>query len=126
LERDPAQERVVAVLACVFATPAQDIKQTRLLTQASRSGRHSDEKGRGIYIFGGVGGGKTMLMHFFFESSLRWKPKRRYIFTSSMVNGARAPSKAREKMEDRRTNDGDPLSHVVTSTRDRSTTSLLG
>ncbi len=65
IERDPAQERVVAVLDAL-AHRLTDIKQTRFgLTKLLDQGDISDEKGRGIYISGG------------------WKPSAGYIFTSS-------------------------------------------
>ena len=67
IERDPAQEEVVAVLDAL-AHRLKDIKQTRFgLTRPLDQGDSFDEKGRGIYIFGGVGRGKTMLMDLFFR-----------------------------------------------------------
>lgn len=112
IERDPAQEGVVAVLdalACRF----KDIKQTRFgLTKLLNRGDIPDEKGRGIYIFGGVGRGKTMLMDLFFES-VPLKAKRRIHLHEFMVDVHDRLRKAREKIEDRRMSDGDPLSHVV-------------
>ncbi len=70
IERDPAQERVVAVLDAL-AHRLTDIKQTRFgLTKLLDQGDISDEKGRGIYISGGVGRGKTMLMDLFFPERL--------------------------------------------------------
>jgi cell division protein ZapE len=112
IERDPAQERVVAVLDAL-AHRLTDIKQTRFgLTKLLDQGDISDEKGRGIYISGGVGRGKTMLMDLFFES-VSLEAKRRIHFHEFMVDVHDRLRKAREKMEDRRMNDGDPLSHVV-------------
>jgi predicted ATPase len=62
IERDPAQEKVVAMLDAL-ARRLHDIKQTRFgLTRFLELGDSSDEKQRGIYIFGGVGRGKTILM----------------------------------------------------------------
>jgi predicted ATPase len=81
IERDPAQEEVVAVLDAL-ARRLRDIKLTCFgLTQLLDRGDTSDEKRRGIYIFGGVGRGKTMLMDFFLRVS-HWKPSAGYIFTS--------------------------------------------
>jgi cell division protein ZapE len=112
IERDPAQERVVAVLDAL-AHRLTDIKRTRFgLTKLLDQGDISDERGRGIYISGGVGRGKTMLMDLFFES-VSLEAKRRIHFHEFMVDVHDRLRKAREKMEHRRMNDGDPLSHVV-------------
>lgn len=112
IERDPAQERVVAVLDAL-AHRLTDIKQTRFgLTKLLDQGDISDEKGRGIYIFGGVGRGKTMLMDLFFES-VPLEAKRRIHFHEFMADVHDRLRKAREKIEDRDMRDGDPLSHVV-------------
>lgn len=112
IERDPAQERVVAVLDAL-AHRLRDVKQTRFgLTRLLDQGDISDEKGRGIYIFGGVGRGKTMLMDLFFES-VPLEAKRRIHFHEFMVDVHDRLRKAREKMQDRRLSDDDPLTHVV-------------
>jgi cell division protein ZapE len=107
IERDPAQEGVVAVLDAL-AHRLRDIKQTRFgLTRLLDRGDRSDEKGRGIYIFGGVGRGKTMLMDLFFES-VPLEAKRRIHFHEFMADVHDRLRKAREKMEDRDMRDGDP------------------
>jgi cell division protein ZapE len=113
IECDPAQEGVVAVLDAL-AHRLRDIKQTRFgLTKLFDRRDISDEKVRGIYIFGGVGGGKTMLMDLFFES-VSLEAKRRIHFHEFMADMHDRLRKTREKMEDRDMRDGgDPLSHVV-------------
>jgi hypothetical protein len=81
IERDPAQETVVVALDAL-AHQLRYIKQTRFgLNQLLGRGDISAEKLRGMYIFGGVGRGKTMLMDLFSRVS-RWKPSAGYIFTS--------------------------------------------
>jgi cell division protein ZapE len=111
IERDPAQEGVVAMLDAL-AHRLSDIKQTRFGLTKLFDRDVPDEKRRGIYIFGGVGRGKTMLMDLFFES-VTLEAKRRIHFHEFMADVHDRLRKAREKMEDRRTRDGDPLSHVV-------------
>jgi cell division protein ZapE len=112
IARDPAQERVVAVLDAL-AYRLRDIKQTRFgLTRLPDRGDNSSEKERGIYIFGGVGRGKTMLMDLFFESA-PLKAKRRIHFHEFMADVHDRLRKVREKMDDRDMSDGDPISHVV-------------
>ena len=112
IERDPAQEGVVAELDAL-AQRLTNIKQSRFgLTKLLDRGVICDEKARGIYIYGGVGRGKTMLMELFFES-VTLEAKRRIHFHEFMADVHDRLRKAREKMEDRRTSDGDPLSHVV-------------
>src|SRR5258708_36499680 len=99
IERDPAQEGVVAVLDAL-AHRLTNIKQTHFgLSKLLDQGDISDEKGRGIYICGGVGRGKTMLMALFFES-VPLKAKRRIHFHEFMDVHDRL-RKAREKIEDR-------------------------
>lgn len=112
IERDPAQEGVVAALDAL-ARRLSDIKLTCFgLTHLLDRGDTSDEKRRGIYIFGGVGRGKTMLMDIFFES-VPLQAKRRIHFHEFMADVHERLRKAREKMEDGRISSGDPLSHVV-------------
>jgi cell division protein ZapE len=112
IERDPAQEVVVAMLDAL-AHRLGDIKQTRFgLNQLLGRGDISAEQQRGLYIFGGVGRGKTMLMDLFFES-VQLEAKRRIHFHEFMADVHDRLRKIREKMEDRSMSDGDPLSHVA-------------
>ena len=99
IERDPAQERVVAVLDAL-AHRLTKIKQTRFgLSKLLDQGDISDEKRHGIYICGGVGRGKTMLMALFF----RERPTESQApDTFSRVHGGRARPPSESSREDRR------------------------
>ena len=69
IERDPAQEDIVAKL-----TDLEERLAAHRLARRSRPvgwlfGRDQPEPVRGLYVFGDVGRGKTMLMDLFFEAS---------------------------------------------------------
>ena len=70
------------------------------------------EERRGIYIHGGVGRGKTMLMDLFFQS-VPLEAKRRIHFHEFMADVHDRFRKARERMSNRHVSDDDPLSHVI-------------
>jgi cell division protein ZapE len=85
IERDPAQEGVVGKLDALEALLRQ-----RLLARKSSSlgwlfGRPQAIAIRGLYLFGKVGRGKTLLMDLFFESSLEPR-KRRAHFHEFMLD----------------------------------------
>jgi len=70
IERDPAQERLLAQ----FSTLEQRLAAHRLARRAHPVGwlfgtRNHEDSAKGLYIFGDVGRGKTMLMDLLFESS---------------------------------------------------------
>src|SRR3954468_3510902 len=71
IERDPAQERVLRVLSEL----ERRLTEHRLARKSSSLGwlfgareRHSQPL-KGLYLYGDVGRGKTMLMDLFYESS---------------------------------------------------------
>ncbi|RUT89919.1 cell division protein ZapE, partial [Mesorhizobium sp. USDA-HM6] len=85
-ERDPAQERVVAALDRL----TDEISAKRLAQKSSSLGwlfarKKPREAVRGLYIHGGVGRGKTMLMDMFFEL-LPVRRKRRVHFNDFMAD----------------------------------------
>jgi cell division protein ZapE len=86
IHRDQQQERVAAALDRLILKLAQ----TRLATKSSSlgwlfSGRSSNPPAKGLYIHGGVGTGKTMLMDLFFDC-LPQKAKRRSHFNDFMTD----------------------------------------
>ncbi|MCB1519764.1 MAG: AFG1 family ATPase [Hyphomicrobiaceae bacterium] len=72
----------------------------------SRWRRAPDAAPRGVYMHGGVGRGKTMLMDLFYET-VRFEPKRRRHFHEFIQEAHERIAVAR------RTIDGDPIPHVA-------------
>lgn len=72
----------------------------------SRFQRKSPVSPRGIYLHGGVGRGKTMLMDLFFDAA-PFQPKRRRHFHEFMAEAHERIAVAR------RTHEGDPIPHVA-------------
>ena len=70
IERDPAQKRLLARLSALEARVAAHRTARRSHPIGWLFGaRDHEEAARGLYIFGDVGRGKTMLMDLFFEAS---------------------------------------------------------
>ena len=104
IEPDPAQREAVAAL-------------DRLATQLggwrpakpgllSFLGRERGKRPRGLYLHGGVGRGKTMLMDLFYEA-VEFKPKRRCHFHAFMAEAHERIAVARKTV------DGDPIPLVA-------------
>jgi cell division protein ZapE len=70
--------------------------------------RKRGEVPEGLYMFGGVGRGKTMLMDLFFET-VPFEPKRRVHFHEFMADIHDRIAKTRK------THEGDPIAHVAAS-----------
>lgn len=87
IERDPAQERITAALDRLI----DEISAKRLAHKSSALGwlfarkRETHEAVKGLYIHGGVGRGKTMLMDMFFEL-VPVRRKRRVHFNDFMAD----------------------------------------
>ncbi|WP_415072051.1 cell division protein ZapE [Hyphomicrobium sp.] len=103
IEHDPAQAEVAARL---------DALETKLAAYRPKNGVLSKffakptEPPKGLYIWGSVGRGKTMLMDLFFEET-SFEPKRRAHFHEFMADVHDRIAKARHDVP------GDPIPHVA-------------
>ena len=100
IERDPAQEAVLAMLAELDAR----LREHRLARKSSSLGwlfgarKSGSERLQGLYIFGAVGRGKTMLMDTFFAASPVVR-KRRVHFHEFMADVHERVRAFREKIK---------------------------
>src|SRR5690606_3345338 len=112
--RAPAQEPLVARLADL----APRSGERRLAREASPlgwlfgKGNEKAEPLKGLYIWGSVGRGKTMLMDLFFEVAPPER-KRRAHFHAFMADVHERIFAHRQKVKDGREKDGDPIPHVA-------------
>jgi cell division protein ZapE len=101
LKPDPDQERAVAALDRL----ATDLGNTRTGFLSRLFGRETPVP-CGVYLWGGVGRGKSMLMDLAFDS-IDVEPKRRTHFHAFMIE-------VHERLRDaRKTEGGDPVIHVA-------------
>ena len=114
IERDDAQEAVVAKLTQL----EQRLAEHRLARKSSSLGwlfatrAREAELIRGLYIFGEVGRGKTMLMDLFFEASPVLR-KRRVHFHEFMAEVHERIYMSRQKAKSGEISDGDPIQLVA-------------
>jgi cell division protein ZapE len=114
IERDPAQERIVAALDRL----TEEISVKRLAHKSSALGwlfarkRETREVVKGLYIHGGVGRGKTMLMDMFFEL-LPVRRKRRVHFNDFMADVQDRIQKHRQARKDGTVKEDDPIPPVA-------------
>ncbi|RWA60456.1 cell division protein ZapE [Mesorhizobium sp.] len=113
-ERDPAQEHVVAALDRL----TDEISAKRLAQKSSSLGwlfarkKQPREAVRGLYIHGGVGRGKTMLMDMFFEL-LPVRRKRRAHFNDFMADVQDRIQKHRAARKNGDVKEDDPIPPVA-------------
>jgi len=113
-ERDSAQEAIAARLTRL----EQRLVQRRLSRKSSHLGwlfgKNAQEEGpiRGLYIYGEVGRGKTMLMDLFFAAS-EMKRKRRAHFHEFMADVHERVHVYRQKIKPGETANGDPIVHTA-------------
>ena len=114
LERDAAQERIAAGLDRLI----DEISAKRLAHKSSALGwlfarkRETREAVKGLYIHGGVGRGKTMLMDMFFEL-LPVRRKRRVHFNDFMADVHDRIQKHRQARKDGTAKEDDPIPPVA-------------
>ncbi len=101
---DPAQSAIAASLEDL----ARNLRKWRRRTGVAALLRGTQPPPRGLYIFGPVGRGKTMLMDLFFRSTT-FRPKRRMHFHEFMAEVHDRIGEARKKTP------GDPIPHVARS-----------
>ncbi|ESX87711.1 MULTISPECIES: cell division protein ZapE [unclassified Mesorhizobium] len=114
IERDPAQERIAAALDRL----TDEISVKRLAHKSSALGwlfarkRETREVVQGLYIHGGVGRGKTMLMDMFFEL-LPVRRKRRVHFNDFMADVQDRIQKHRQARKNGDVKEDDPIPPVA-------------
>jgi cell division protein ZapE len=114
IERDPAQEAIAAALDRLTV----EISAKRLAHKSSALGwlfarkRETHEAIRGLYVHGGVGRGKTMLMDMFFEL-LPVRRKRRVHFNDFMADVQDRIQKHRQARKDGTVKEDDPIPPVA-------------
>ncbi len=100
---DPAQMKVAEQLQVLADELSQFKPKKELLSLFSRNG---SQQPRGLYVYGGVGRGKTMLMDLFFDN-VDFSQKRRVHFHEFMFEVHNAIGEARKNIN------GDPIPHVA-------------
>ncbi|MER8631876.1 cell division protein ZapE [Mesorhizobium opportunistum] len=114
IERDPAQERIAAALDRLTS----EISAKRLAHKSSALGwlfarkRETRDVVKGLYIHGGVGRGKTMLMDMFFEL-LPVRRKRRVHFNDFMADVQDRIQKHRQARKNGEVREDDPIPPVA-------------
>jgi cell division protein ZapE len=109
IEADPAQAAAAARLQEV----ARKLRQWHRRDGLAALLRGTEPAPKGLYIFGPVGRGKTMLMDLFYEA-VTFRPKRRVHFHEFMAEVHDRIGAARNAMP------GDPIPHVARALADKS------
>lgn len=117
IEADPAQH---ALVGC-FERLERDLAEHRLARKSSALGwlfgkRENAGQIKGLYIYGEVGRGKTMMMDLFYESSAI-KRKRRAHFHEFMAD---VHDRIHAFRQDQENGEHDPIVHVATAIADES------
>ncbi|MBY0532276.1 MAG: AFG1 family ATPase [Xanthobacteraceae bacterium] len=118
LERDPAQARAADRLQKLqdeLANYKRASKSSSLGWLMARGPKSAAP--RGLYIWGDVGRGKTMLMDLFFETA-KVEKKRRAHFHEFMADVHDRVHLVRQAMKEDKTKDGDPIAPVASELAD--------
>ncbi len=116
---DPTQRPVVAALDRLI----DDIRTKRLQRKSSALGwlfaknRAAQEKVTGLYVHGGVGRGKTMLMDMFFDT-VPVRRKRRVHFNAFMADAQDRIQKHRQARKEGTVREDDPIPPVARALAD--------
>ena len=97
-ERDPAQEAIVDLLQALQRRLEKQATRRGLFEWFRRAGQLGENRCQGLYLWGGVGRGKTFLMDLFFET-LSVRRKKRIHF-HRMMHDVHARRKALGDIED--------------------------
>src|SRR5438552_17503182 len=110
LERDRAQERLLARFAALEQRVAahRSARRTRPVGWLFGGGNQDGDPAKGIYVFGEVGRGKTMLMDLFFEASPVVR-KRRSHFYEFMADVHERVREFRDRLKRGEIRDDDPI-----------------
>lgn len=112
IERDPAQVKLVASLNAL----AESLSGLRLARKNSALGwlfsKRNPAPSKGLYVWGSVGRGKTMLMDLFFES-LPVQRKRRVHFHAFMADVHERIHAFRQKLKTGQVKGDDPIGPVA-------------
>ncbi|MFC0217087.1 cell division protein ZapE [Pseudochelatococcus lubricantis] len=114
IERDPAQERLVARLDAVIAAlvAAPPPVRTGRFARFFGGGRENRQPAvRGLYVWGSVGRGKTMLMDLFMQAAPVAR-KRRAHFHDFLADVHERIFRFRQRIKDGKEKDTDPIPHV--------------
>lgn len=114
IERDPAQEMLVDKLDGVIAallTASKSGKPSRLARFFGAGRNAKSEPVRGLYIWGSVGRGKTMLMDLFMAAA-PVEHKRRAHFLDFMADVHERIFRFRQRIKEGKEKDADPIPHV--------------
>lgn len=118
VDRDAAQERLARALDRLI----EELCEKRISAKSSSLGwlfakRRGPQPVRGIYIHGGVGRGKTMLMDMFFEL-VPVRRKRRVHFNAFMADVHDRINKHRQALKRGETREDDPIPPVARALAD--------
>ena len=117
LERDPAQARAADRLQKLQDELANYRRASKSSSLGWLMARGAQQAPRGLYIWGDVGRGKTMLMDLFFETA-KVEKKRRVHFHEFMADVQDRLNAVRQAMKEDKSKDGDPISPVASELAD--------